>query len=104
MPTEKKSRQQGVEFGSLADELEREGYPMSREELVETYGTREIGLPNGDEPLSDVLEPLGETTFDSAEDVIQRVIGTVGEGAIGRKGYTDRGGMSNEDDRSEESM
>ena len=104
MPTENESRQQGVEFGSLAGELEREEYPMTLEELVATYGDREIALPNGDEPLSDVLEPLGETTFDSAEDVIQRVIGTVGDDAIGRKGYTDRGGPSNEDDRSEASL
>ena len=104
MPTENETRQQGVEFGSLVDELEHEEYPMSLEELVATYGDHEIELPNGDKPLSDVLEPLGGTTFDSAEEVIQRVIGTVGEDAIGRKGYTDRGGLSNEDDRREESL
>ncbi len=90
------TRQQGVEFGSLAGEFETEEYPIRSATLLETYGDREIGLQNGSESLQDVLEPLGETTFDSAEAVMDAVVGTVGDGAIGRKYESDRGGMAGE--------
>jgi len=38
------SREQGVEFGPLADELEDEEYPMDLETLLERYGDHELGL------------------------------------------------------------
>ena len=48
MPTSDKSREQGVEFGSFAEELENEEYPIDKSELLETYGDREIKLQDGD--------------------------------------------------------
>lgn len=89
-------RKQGVEFGSLADDLESEEYPIDNEEVLATYGDREIGLQDGTQSLRDVLEPLGETTFDSADGVMQAVVGTVGDDAIGRESESDRGGMAGE--------
>lgn len=104
MASEDDSREQGVEFGPLADDLEDAEYPMSKAELLETYGDRELELQDGQQTLRDVLEPLGETSFDSAEDVMQSTIGMVGDDAIGRKNYTDRGGEPSDDERNEESV
>lgn len=96
MSTDDDERKQGVEFGSLDEELENESYPISNEELREQYGDREIELQDGSQSLGEVLEPLGETTFDSADAVVQAVIGTVGDEAIGRKNESDRGGTAGE--------
>lgn len=104
MPTDDESREQGVEFGSLADELENEEYPIEKSELLETYGDREIELQDGEQTLQEVLDPLGETTFESAEDVVQSVIGMVSDDAIGRKNYSDRGGQALEGSSDEESV
>lgn len=98
MPTDDERREQGVEFGPLADELTDEDFPLDNATLLEMYGEREIHLEDGSETLDNVLGPLGETTFDSADDVMQDVIGMVGDEAIGRKNYTDRGGVTSEDD------
>lgn len=98
MPTDDERRKQGVEFGPLADDLEDQEYPLDNTELLEAYGDREIDLQDGEETLENVLGPLGETTFDSPDDVMQGVIGMVGDQAIGRKNYTDRGGVTSEDD------
>lgn len=101
MPADDNNREQGVEFGELADDLETEEYPIDNAELLDSYGDRSIELQGGEETLQDVLGPL-ERTYDSAENVRQSVIGMVGDDAIGRKGYTDRGGVTSEDDRKEE--
>lgn len=104
MPTSDESREQGVEFGSLADELENEEYPIDKSELLEAYGDREIELQNGGQTLKEVLDPLGETTFESAEDVTQSVIGMVDDEAIGRKNYSDRGGQASRKGVDDESV
>lgn len=98
------SREQGVEFGPLADDLENEEYPMSSEELMDAYGDRELDLQDGGQTLREILEPLGKATYESDEDVKQGVIGMVGDEAVGRKGETDRGVASHEDEEDEESV
>ncbi|ELZ28010.1 hypothetical protein C474_15954 [Halogeometricum pallidum JCM 14848] len=90
------SREQGVEFGPLGDELADDEYPMSKEELLERYGDRELELENGSQTLREVLDPPGETTFDSADDVKQSVMSMVSDEAIGRKKYSDRGGQGDD--------
>lgn len=77
---------------------------MSSEELLETYGDRTVELQGDDQTLREIFGPLGEMTFESADDVSEHAIDTVGDEAIGRKGYTDRGGTASGDDRSEESL
>lgn len=97
------SREQGVEFGPLADDLEDEEYPIDLEELLERYGDHELGLGDDTATLQTVLEPQGEGTFESAEDVRQTIIGMVSDDAIGRKNYSDRGGSTDDEEDSEES-
>lgn len=98
------SREQGVEFGSLAEELESEEYPISKEELLDTYGDEELVLEDDTQTLREVLEPLGEDEFESADDVRQSVMTMVGDEAVGRKNYSDRGDETDVADEDEESV
>lgn len=98
MPADDERREQGVGFGPLADDLEDAQYPLEKTELLDAFGDRTVGLQDGEETLQGILGPLGDVTFDSAEEVRQEVIGMVGDQAIGRKNYTDRGGVTSEDD------
>ena len=96
------SREQGVEFGPLADELEDEEYPMDLETLLERYGDHELGLGDDTATLQTVLESQGDATYESAHDVHQSIIGMVSDDAIGRKNYLDRGGRTEAEEDSEE--
>lgn len=95
---------QGVGFGPLAGELADGTYPMSKHELLERYGDHELELEDGHQTLTEVLAPVGDMSFDSAEDVMQSTIGMVSDDAIGRKDYTDRGGDLPDPDRTDVSM
>lgn len=99
-----KTRKLGVQFGPLADDLKAEQYPIEKTKLVEEYGGREIELEDGNQTLGEILGPLGETTFQSGDDVMQGVIGNVSQEAIGRKNYSDRGGMKDEGERDRHSI
>lgn len=91
-------REQGVDIGSLADDLESHTYPATREELVAAYGGHEIGLFDGTVSFEEVMERLvGDAeTFESASEVRRTVYGMVDARAVGREGYTDRGGIASE--------
>lgn len=84
-------REQGVELGDLAEDLESLSYPVEKETLLSEYGDRELELPDGSETLAEVLEPLQMDEFESVEDVRQSIFNMVGSEAVGRQGYTDRG-------------
>lgn len=97
------SREQGVELGPLADELDDEEYPIDLETLLERYGDHELGLGDDTVTLLTVLESQGEATYESADDVRQSIIGMVSDEAIGRKNYSDRGGSTEAEEDTEES-
>lgn len=102
-----RSRESGVDLGELSDALDQHEYPTSTEELIAEYGDHEIELPNGSETLEQVLGPMADDTFDSADSVRQAIFNMVGAEAVGRKGYTDRGGASeamDDDDLADESF
>lgn len=96
------SREQGVEFGPLAEDLENETYPLSQEDLLERYGDREIVLVDGSATLSEVLDPENEREYEDAESVRSAVFSMVSDDAIGREGYSDRGGDDAGDNSSED--
>lgn len=104
MTDEEPHREQGVELGSLADALESEQYPIEKENLLERYGSHRIGLEEEGESMQEILGPMGETTYDSADEVIQDVISNVSDDAVGRKNYSDRGDALNEEQREDESI
>lgn len=86
------SREQGIEFGPLAEDLENEEYPLSQEELLDRYGDREIVLVDGSATLSEILDPENEREYEDEESVRSAVFSMVGDDAIGRDDYSDRGG------------
>lgn len=86
------SQEQGIEFGSLAEELENESYPLSQEELLSRYGDHELEFMDGSTTLREALSPENEREYNDAEGVRQAVFSMVGDEAIAREGYSDRGG------------
>ncbi|SFG46291.1 hypothetical protein SAMN04488063_2128 [Halopelagius inordinatus] len=97
-------QEMGVEFGSLADELDEEEYPMSKDEVVETYGDRELDIANGTKTVEEVLAGRGDEEFQSANDVQQSILNMVGSEAVGRQEYSDRGVESDSEGDSDQSF
>jgi hypothetical protein len=74
----------------LEERFAAQTYPTTTTELIEAHGDVEVELQNGTETLGDVLSRLPETTVESADDARETTYGALGEGAIGRKAYSDR--------------
>lgn len=105
MSNDPDSRELGVEFGSLSEELDALDYPIEKSDLVESHGDRELELENERPTLRETIGPLGETTYQSSEEVKRSVLNMVGEEAVGRASYSDRGGTTEQElERDEESM
>lgn len=101
------SREMGVDIGELADELESHEYPATTDELVSEYGDYEIEMSGSTQTLEDVLggEELADQEYHSAEDVRQMILNMVGDEAVGREDYTDRGtGHHEGEDEDEETL
>lgn len=98
------SREQGVDIGSLAEELEDHSYPATNEELLSEYGDHEVDLMDGSKSVEDILGKIDgeEQTYDSADEVRQMIYNMVGADAVGREGYSDRGGIAGDSDTTDE--
>jgi len=94
------SREQGIEFGSLADDLEDGSFPMRHERLLDEYGDYEIVLMGDRTTLREVVGPEHEREYEDAESVRQAVFTMVGDDVVGREGYSDRGGNAAAEDSS----
>ncbi|MGB9933416.1 DUF5789 family protein [Haloarcula amylolytica] len=96
------SREMGIDFGRLDDELTSETYPVERERLLSEYGEYEIETANGSQTLRSILGGQEMETdsheYESADAVRQAVLNMVGSGAVGREEYSDRGGTNPEQD------
>lgn len=77
-------------FAAANDRIDTHSFPATTEELIVEYGDVELDLPNGQETFGDALGRLGETTFESAEDVRLAAYSAVSKDAIGRQNYSDR--------------
>lgn len=90
------SREQGVDIGSLADELDDHSYPATNEEVLSEYGDHEVDLMDGSKSVEEILGTVDgqEQTYDSADEVRQMIYNLVGADAVGRQGYSDRGGIA----------
>lgn len=96
------SKEMGVEFGSLADELDEEEYPMSKDDVVGKYGDRELNIADGTKTVEEVLAGRGDEEFQSANDVQQSILNMVGSEAVGRQRYSDRALDDDPDDNSDD--
>lgn len=87
------TREQGVEFGEFEKTMEEIDYPIDHEEVVEQHGDAELGLPDGETTLEEVLAPLedDQQTYEDAGELETMIMNMVGDDAVGREGYSDRG-------------
>jgi hypothetical protein len=107
------SREMGIDFGSLHDELANETYPLDRETLLSKYGDYEIETKSGTQTLQSILGDQEMETdnheYDSADAVHQAVLNMIGSNAVGREDYSDRGGSNRDqgdegEDQDEQSL
>jgi hypothetical protein len=105
------TREQGIEFGRLQEELATHDYPTTGDELLDAYGDFELELPGGSATFREILgkrrsEDGGDDDiqYESADDVHQSIHNMVGSDAVGREDYTDRGGSSPAEDGSDDSV
>lgn len=102
--TEDQQREEGVNFTSIEDVLDAIEYPITADELVDRYGDREIERTNA-EPITieELFGPMGETSFESEDDLQTMLLGQMPRDSEGRTGYSDRGGsLPTETDAAEE--
>lgn len=86
------NRDMGIEFGDLDEDLENEEYPITKDELLEKYGDRELEHAGGESTVEEVVGPIGREEFDGHDEIHQEILNMVGSDAEGRKRYSDRGG------------
>lgn len=63
----------GTQLGDLDDALETHDYPIEAAELIEAYGDYEVETQKGWKPIDDVLAPVDNETYDSADEVRDRI-------------------------------
>ena len=63
----RRTREQGIEFGTLTQRLDEYTYPVSSSDLVEADGDHELELSNGTQRLETLFEPLQDERFESAK-------------------------------------
>lgn len=85
------NRETGIEFGDLAGDLEQESYPVTKTELLDRFGDRRLEQADGSTSLRDVLGGTGDDEYRDVEEVRQSIMNMIGDDAVGRKSYTDRG-------------
>lgn len=67
----------GEELGDLDEALEAHDYPTTTEDLIEAHGDREVETQGGWKSVDEVLGPIDNETFDSADDVRSRIQGLI---------------------------
>ncbi|ADJ16311.1 DUF5789 family protein [Halalkalicoccus jeotgali] len=90
------SREQGVEFGEFEETMEGLDYPIEHDELLDEHGDDELELSGEPTTLAEVLDPVQDDaqTYESEEDLETMIMNMVGDDAVGREGYSDRGGSA----------
>ncbi len=98
------NRDRGIEFGDLASELAEEQYPLSKSDLLAAYGSFELEHASGTVTLQELLTEEGDREFENPDAVHEVILNMVGEEAVGRQGYSDRGTGTAERKSGEESF
>lgn len=96
------SREEGVDFGDVNPALEELSYPLSSEELIDEVGDREMQRTNADPiTIEELFGPMGEDTFESADDVREMALSQMPRDSVGRANYSDRGVSDDTEDESQ---
>lgn len=61
------------ELGTLDETLEAHEYPTTKDELIAAYGDHEVESQRGWTTIRDVLAPIDDETYDSADEVRTRI-------------------------------
>lgn len=64
----------GKQLGDLDDALENQDYPTTTEQLIEAYGDAEVETQGGWKSIVEVLAPVDDETYDSADDVRDQIL------------------------------
>ncbi|WP_306060397.1 DUF5789 family protein [Natronococcus wangiae] len=70
----------GERLGDLDEALENQDYPMTADELIEAHGDREVETQEGWKSVGEVLAPIDNERYDSANDVRNRIQGLIHRG------------------------
>lgn len=65
------------QLGELDDELEDHDYPTSTDDLIEAYGDREVETQSGSTSIEEILAPINNELYESADDVRNRIQGLI---------------------------
>ena len=98
------NREQGIEFNDLQEKLQSVDYPATVGDVRREYGDHELELANGTTTLGETLAEVEGETYESADGVLQSVKNAVGDEAVGREGYSDRGGSVESDGAEDDSF
>lgn len=89
-----------MNFDDVRDRLDQEfEFPVDHAELIAQVGDIELDGSSGEaETVETVLDRTQMSSYESATDVYELLIGTVTDGYIGRKYYDDRSGSGDSPD------
>lgn len=65
------------QLGTLDAALDDHDYPTTTEELVSAYGDHEVDTRSGTKTVGDVLSGTDDETYESADDVRNRIQGLI---------------------------
>lgn len=65
----------GRRLGNLDKVLANHVYPTTTDELIEVYGDREVESRRGRKTIGEVLTPIDDETYESADEVRHRIQG-----------------------------
>lgn len=65
------------QLGELDEELENHNYPTTTDELISAYGDREVETQGGSKTITEVLTPVDNELYESADDVRNRLQGLI---------------------------
>lgn len=98
------TREQGIEFGQLREQLDSHTFPATGEEILSAYGDTELGLPNGTRTVREILgkresmeSGSDDLRYESPDEVQQSIFNMIGSDAVGREDYSDRGATHQDD-------
>lgn len=62
------------QLDALDEVLELHGYPTTTQELIDAFGDHEVETQDGWSSLEEVLDPIENRTYESADDARQQIL------------------------------
>lgn len=65
------------QLDALDEVLELQGYPTTTQELIDAFGEHEVEVQDGWRSLAEVLDPVENRTYDTADDARRHILNRV---------------------------